>query len=136
MTLVCAPLSACSFVTLVDESVPVSMVSTVIRTLALPLLVLLHLLFTLFSLLLRVNEAFSTAEPKVRRAVIPQHVALCLPSRLAQRRRRGSRYEAQRRALVETLKRAARWAVEDGVREVSVYSDLGMSRGVKSRISS
>jgi hypothetical protein len=28
---------------------------------------------------------------------------------------------------LETLKRTVRWAGEDGVRELSVYTDLGMS---------
>lgn len=33
--------------------------------------------------------------------------------------------EQERRALVESLKRVVRWAIEDGVRELSAYSDLG-----------
>lgn len=104
----------------------------ILRAVTWPLLLLLHVAFAVFSLLLRITESFSHSETVSRAPSIPHHVALCLPSRQLSRRRNG-RYsmargnEQERRALVETLKRTARWAVQDGVRELSVYSDLGMS---------
>lgn len=114
-------------------SQPVSeMAGALLRGLAWPLLLLLHLAFSVFSLLLRITESFSHPEPTSRTSAsvsptVPHHVALCLPSRKSgTRRRNGTREnEQERKALVETLKRAVRWSIQDGVRELSVYSNIG-----------
>lgn len=108
------------------------MPGVIVRAAAWPLLVLLHLSFTLFSLLLRISESFARPLSNNQRTTIPHHVALCLPSNnsgshnRSQARVRSTKIsEQERRALVETLRRAVRWAIEDGIRELSVYSDLG-----------
>lgn len=101
------------------------------RALALPLLVLLHLIFSLFSLLLRITQSFARSSATVLQITTPQHVALCLPIRTT--RRSGPAFgpgrpgleSKERRALVESIRRAVRWAGEDGVKELSVYSNLG-----------
>jgi hypothetical protein len=101
------------------------------RALALPLLVLLHLVFSLFSLLLRITQSFAKSSATVLQISTPQHVALCLPFRTIGRSGPTSRpgslglESKERRALVESIRRAVRWAGEDGVKELSVYSNLG-----------
>jgi hypothetical protein len=101
------------------------------RVVALPLLVLLHLLFSLISLVLRVTQSVSRTSFVKRQISVPRHVALALPSSVVRAGRRTphvSKTLKERRALLETLKRTVRWAGEDGVRELSVYTDLGMIR--------
>lgn len=103
--------------------------SAVKRVVALPLLVLLHLVFSLFSLVLRITQSVSKTGAVIRQVSAPRHVALSLPS--SSHRRAGRAREKlsvtlrERRALLETLKRTVRWAGEDGVKELSVYTDLG-----------
>jgi hypothetical protein len=100
--------------------------STLTRLVALPLLVLLHLLFSLISLVLRITQSIFKTGTVIRRASVPRHIALSLPSRSRKIGERSANSLKERRALLETLKRTVRWAGEDGVRELSVYTDLGM----------
>jgi small-conductance mechanosensitive channel len=101
------------------------------RAVTLPLLVLLHLLFSLFSLALRITQSVSKTGAVIRQVSVPRHIALSLPSSSHRRgtnrirEKPGARLR-ERRALLETLKRAVRWAGEDGVTELSVYTDLGV----------
>jgi hypothetical protein len=106
-----------------DSMVP----SAVTRVVALPLLVLLHLVFSLVSLVLRVSQSVLNRGTVIRRGSTPRHIALSLPSRSKKIGERSANSLKERRALLETLKRTVRWAGEDGVRELSVYTDLGMS---------
>jgi len=101
--------------------------SGITRALALPLLVTLHLLFSLFSLLLRITQSVSRTGATVHQVVTPYHVALCLPTRSLRRPTHGLQAldTKERRALVESIRRAVKWAGEDGVRELSVYTNLG-----------
>jgi hypothetical protein len=101
--------------------------SAVTRVVALPLLVLLHLVFSLVSLLLRVSQSVLNRGTVIRRGSTPRHIALSLPCRSKKIGERSANSLKERRALLETLKRTVRWAGEDGVRELSVYTDLGMS---------
>ena len=101
--------------------------SAVTRVVALPLLVLLHLVFSLISLVLRVSQSVLNRGTVIRRGSVPRHIALSLPSRSRKIGERSANSLKERRALLETLKRTVRWAGEDGVRELSVYTDLGMS---------
>ena len=104
------------------------MIPTIVtRLVALPLLVLLHLLFSLISLVLRITQSIFKTGTIIRRGAVPRHIALSLPSRSRKKGERSANSLRERRALLETLKRAVRWAGEDGVRELSVYTDLGMS---------
>ena len=100
--------------------------SAVTRVVALPLLVLLHLVFSLVSLVLRVSQSVLRRGTVIRRGSNPRHIALSLPSRSRKIGERSANSLKERRALLETLKRTVRWAGEDGVRELSVYTDLGM----------
>jgi hypothetical protein len=97
------------------------------RVVALPLLVLLHLVFSLVSLVLRVSQSVLNRGTVIRRGSTPRHIGLSLPSRSKKIGERSANSLKERRALLETLKRTVRWAGEDGVRELSVYTDLGMS---------
>jgi hypothetical protein len=109
---------------------PVMMVRAAIsRAVALPFLVLLHLLFSLFSLVLRITQSVSKTGAVIRQVSVPRHISL--PS--SHHRKGISRAKAkpavllrERRALLDTLKRTVRWAGEDGVKELSVYTDLGV----------
>jgi hypothetical protein len=108
----------------------------------LPLLLLLHIIFTLSSLLLRLYEALtdsSTLPP--RTFVPPKHVALSLPASVPvtvtltreQSRRRTEAAAALRRrkelelerAAVGSVLRVARWAVREGVETISVHEPSG-----------
>jgi small-conductance mechanosensitive channel len=119
---------------------PVLMVRAAIsRAVALPLLVLLHLLFSLFSLALRITQSVSRTGAVIRQVSVPRHIALSLPS--SSHRKGASHVRAkpavrlrERRALLETLKRTVRWAGEDGVKELSVYTDLGMGCNYLTRL--
>lgn len=97
------------------------------RVLALPLLVLLHLLFSLFSLLLRITQSVTKSGTPVQQVMVPYHIALCLPAKLSRKglQRPVATEFKERQALVESIRRAVKWAGEDGVRELSVYSNLG-----------
>jgi hypothetical protein len=55
--------------------------SAVTRVVALPLLVLLHLVFSLVSLVLRVSQSVLNRGTVIRRGSTPRHIALSLPSR-------------------------------------------------------
>ena len=115
-------LSTCSTAAMIPSAVK--------RVVALPLLVLLHVVFSLFSLVLRITQSVSKTGAIIRQVPAPRHVALSLPSS-SHRRGTGRAREKlsvtlrERRALLETLKRTVRWAGEDGIKELSVYTDLG-----------
>jgi hypothetical protein len=106
----------------------------------LPLLLLLHVVFTLSSLLLRLYEALTTSSTLPPRTFVPpKHVALSLPASVPVTTGRGrSRTETQsaaavrrrkelelERAAVGSVLRAARWAVREGVETVSVHESSG-----------
>lgn len=109
---------------------------------AFPLFILLHILFTLSSFLLRLTQSFHNPHPPSpapapasvtdvdKEVDPPKHVALSFPSSIRRRvggigSNRPRLRESERRALIESLRRVAQWAAEEGVEEVSAYSDLG-----------
>jgi hypothetical protein len=112
-----------------------SMSATTQKLLSYPFFILLHILFTLSSLLLRFTQSFHnphppTPAPSRSRGISeverlpPKHVALSLVSSSAasgSSKQRGR----ERIALAESLIRVMRWAGNEGVQEVSVYTDLG-----------
>jgi len=103
--------------------------------LSLPLFILLHVLFTVSSLALRLYESLSQPSPRARpprnqARRPPRHVALVLshPPPLPPR---GwsldiKRFTEERKALIESVRRAVQWAGEEGVVEMSVYDGQGM----------
>jgi hypothetical protein len=107
---------------------------------ALPLLYLLHAIFTLASLVLRLYEALtSSPSAPTRDSTPPKRVALVLsttPHAPPCRRVNSSygrslrRKEALRRAAVGSVLRAVRWAAAEGVEVVSVYEPSGQSAGL------
>ncbi|RSH90575.1 hypothetical protein EHS25_001180 [Saitozyma podzolica] len=117
----------------------------------LPLLLLLHVVFTLSSLLLRLYEALTTSSTLPPRTFVPpKHVALSLPASVPVTTVRGrSRTETQsaaavrrrkelelERAAVGSVLRAARWAVREGVETVSVHESSGVLYAAKERLRS
>ncbi|ORY31959.1 hypothetical protein BCR39DRAFT_524797, partial [Naematelia encephala] len=93
---------------------------------ALPLLFLLHILFTLLSLLLRTYQLLTSPRPLKTPASFQRpirHIAVVL-------RPSTSSYDVKVRqetlALKESVKRVVRWASEMGVSEVSVFDGKGL----------
>jgi hypothetical protein len=96
--------------------------------LLLPVLLILHVVFSLASLTVRIIEATQTrvrhngnmntaARAQALRGP-PSHIALVLvPSR--------GRQKQQEAALVESVRRAVEWAGESGVQELSVWDGQG-----------
>ncbi|KAK4689094.1 hypothetical protein P7C73_g1020, partial [Tremellales sp. Uapishka_1] len=78
-----------------------------------PVLVLLHLLFTLSSLLLRIYEVRSTLPSSLRRGSPPNHVGFVFVGRRRERFR-------------QSVRRIVKYAGEEGIRELSVWSDGGL----------
>ena len=97
-----------------------------------PLLFLLHLLFTLSSLFVRFLELFPEKQHRqlntsVLRGKPPKHVALVL-SLPAVRAPAGSDViirSGEAKALVSSVRRAADWAGEEGIQEISIYEGRG-----------
>ena len=99
--------------------------------LAYPLFALLHLLFTITSLAVRIGESLTSSRTIARAAKAPRHIALVLSDRShpkyngAKRRSRDAG-PVERRAVVESIRRAVEWADYEGVQELSVWDDHGM----------
>ncbi|WVQ81004.1 hypothetical protein IAT38_003111 [Cryptococcus sp. DSM 104549] len=103
--------------------------SPLLRTLALPLFALLHVLFTLLSLLLRTYQALTTplAEADTPLNAPPKHIGLVLVPTV-QAKGKGGRWRTERERLVESLKEVVGWAAERGVQEVSVWDGQGLTQ--------
>ena len=104
---------------------------------SLPLLLFLHLIFTLSSLFLRFFQLFPppSHDPTLtsRRVLPPRHIALVL-SYPSSPKSLTHAFEA-RRALVESVSRAVRWAGEEGVEEMSIWDGRGTSHPCVLRVS-
>ena len=92
---------------------------------SLPLLALLHLLFTTSSLLLRLYELLQTPPPRPSsRAKVkppPKHVALALQPRTGTE----EAVSASASVSLESVRSAVRWAGAKGVGELSVWDGCG-----------
>jgi hypothetical protein len=112
----------------------------------LPLLIVLHVLFIASSLTLRIYQHFQQPPPPTKPTNPPKHVALVLApstpsasspltsstSNLSKSQSGSRRWVAEKKALVESVKRAIRWAGDEGVKELSIWdggSGLYLSLG-------
>ncbi|KAL7418902.1 hypothetical protein Q5752_006586 [Cryptotrichosporon argae] len=97
-----------------------------------PLLVLLHLAFTLSSLLYRLVQTLRRRPPAARPSVPPpRHVAVSFA--LPPRARGGALSGAEEERLVECVRGAMRGAAEWGVDELSVWDVAGHAYGLHAR---
>lgn len=95
---------------------------------AIPLLIILHLLFTLTSLILRLFESLHQPQPIRQNPLPPKHVAIVLASKLSVKGEERVREDVHvNGAVVETIRRCVEWAAEEGVAELSVWNKDGQS---------
>lgn len=96
---------------------------------ALPLIVLLHLLFTLSSFLVRIAEGLQRQEPPSAATKPARHIALVLstPPNAVKRSTSVARDAQRRRAVVESVQRLVAWASEVGTTELSIWDGHGES---------
>ncbi|WVO12725.1 hypothetical protein L204_100333 [Cryptococcus depauperatus] len=103
--------------------------SRILARIGIPLLVFLHVIFSLFSLSLRIFQAFTTPTSQtvdIEHVQPPQHVGLVLvPSN-----RRGEARKKERDGLVESVKRTVEWASARGIKEISVWDGQGLIQSV------
>lgn len=100
---------------------------------AYPILALLHLLFTITSLIVRIGESLTSSRTLARAAKPPGHIALVLSDRSDVETTRSTRTKrdenaGERRAVVESIRRVVEWADYAGTDEVSVWDRRGKSR--------
>ncbi|WVO23666.1 uncharacterized protein IAS62_005021 [Cryptococcus decagattii] len=107
-----------------------------------PLFVLLHLIFCVFSLLLRIYQALTTplsSTIDIEHVPPPKHIGLVLVSTMRSAggvRGRASgmsgkeRRKREREGLVESVRRVVEWAGERDVAEVSVWDGQGLTQSV------
>lgn len=95
-----------------------------------PILLLLHLIFTLSSLIVRLAESLSSPSLGSSANSPPRHLAIVLAhSRHNGRRSADSHGQfLEKRAIVESVKRLIERAGEEGVGEVSVWDRQGEER--------
>jgi undecaprenyl pyrophosphate synthase len=94
---------------------------------ALPLIVLLHLIFTLSSLLVRIAEGLQRQDSLSTVVKPPRHVAVVfsVAPNSSKRALTAVRSTHQRKALVESVQRLVAWASEAGTTELSVWDGQG-----------
>lgn len=103
-----------------------------------PLFILLHLTFSVFSLLLRIYQALTTplsSTIDIEHVLPPKHIGLVLVPNLRSgggvRGRAGGvsgkeRRKREREGLVVSVRKVVEWAGERGVAEVSVWDGQGI----------
>ena len=110
---------------------------------SLPLLIALHIIFTLSSILLRLFQALAPSPAHTfatSQIDPPGHLALVLaPSHLSSSRPStrtsiSDGISEERDALVESVRRAVKWAGEEGIRELSIWDGQGMFLSPSSEI--
>ncbi|OWZ29521.1 hypothetical protein C356_06123 [Cryptococcus neoformans c45] len=105
-----------------------------------PLFILLHLTFSVFSLLLRIYQALTTplsSTIDIEHVLPPKHIGLVLVPNLRSgggvRGRAGGvsgkeRRKREREGLVVSVRKVVEWAGERGVAEVSVWDGQGLTQ--------
>lgn len=94
---------------------------------AIPLLALLHALFILTSLVVRVFECLRSPQPPRRDGRPPRHVAIVLTSHNTFDQTTSLKHQARLQfAVVESVRRCIEWAAEGGIAEISVWNKDGM----------
>ena len=102
--------------------------------LALLLLFLLHTLFTFSSLIVRLYELISHANPDESSSIRenenhipPKHVAFVLSHPSHSRYSSLNRVSEERKAMIESILRGVGWAGEEGIEEISIWDERGRS---------
>lgn len=120
------------------ETMPRPTLRLLLLPISYPLFVLLHLIFCVFSLLLRIYQALTTplsSTIDIEHVPPPKHIGLVLvPTMRSAGSARGrangmsgkERRKREREGLVESVRRVVEWAGERDVAEVSVWDGQGM----------
>jgi len=96
---------------------------------AIPLIFILHLLFTLASLVVRIAEGLRRREALSSAVKPPRHIAVVLSTAPNAEKKAASiaRDLQRRRAIVESIQRLVAWASEAGTTELSIWDGQGGS---------